>query len=466
MSYDCRLQIDFLSLLVSENSYPSYELGLECSGKGRGTRSFCCRSCPLAIFLPVLQPVVLFQSGFLLYVHLKVRTFVQVIHLSNRLQRVTATFPSLFCFAQPKTNPPTNTRTMDPDDFDPATLQAILEIQLEDLESLGRGSKSKGREGAPPADFDVALDTLRAELAASASVLVDSAICRSMAIAVWRDRHALDEAEHDEDIARLDRELALRLFEEDGGGWMDVEEAMGSELGDNQDVGDLPGDLMDEQAIVRMPTPGNPDDDNTSTAGQPESSAWAQSRQPSTPPTPIEMAECVSCRVRYPTTDIARCPCSHRYCDLCLGELFQASMVDESLFPPRCCRQPIPVDDIRNFLGPKLVGQFLAKKLEYETPNRTYCHVPECSAFVPPDFVEADIAICFKCTAQTCAICKAATHEGECPQDEEAQAVLRLAEEKAWQRCSACRRVVELLQGCNHISKPPYPPQHLPLPKS
>lgn len=106
MSYDCRLQIDFLSLLVSENSYPSYVLGMECSGKVRGIRSPSCHPCPLAIFLPVLQPVVLFQSVFLLYVHLKVRAFVQVIHLSNRLQRVTAAFPSLFCFAQPKTNPP------------------------------------------------------------------------------------------------------------------------------------------------------------------------------------------------------------------------------------------------------------------------------------------------------------------------------------------------------------------------
>ncbi len=342
--------------------------------------------------------------------------------------------------------------TMAPDDVDAATLQAILEIQFEDLERLRRRSKGKGREGAARADFEVALDLLRAEMATSAAVLKDNAICRSMAVAIWRDRAALDNAEHEERVARRDRELALRLSEQDDE-TMDDEEPMDFDLDSNENPSGIQDDeFLDTLAIKYMMPPGNADNDDASTSGQPESSTWAQSRKQSTQPTPIETAECISCGEDHPVTDVVGCLCSHNYCRQCLARLFQASMVDESLFPPRCCSQPIPLEESRNHLSAELVGQFMAKKLEFETPNRTYCHVPGCSAFVPPQFVRADIAACVKCNNKTCAICKGATHAGECPQDEEAQAVLRLADENGWQRCSDCRRVVELQQGCNHIS--------------
>ncbi len=53
----------------------------------------------------------------------------------------------------------------------------------------------------------------------------------------------------------------------------------------------------------------------------------------------------------------------------------------------------------------------------------------------------------------TCAICKAASHGNQdCPKDEATAAVLEAAREAGWTRCYRCRAVVELTQGCYHMT--------------
>ncbi|RSL68039.1 hypothetical protein CEP54_002966 [Fusarium duplospermum] len=102
--------------------------------------------------------------------------------------------------------------------------------------------------------------------------------------------------------------------------------------------------------------------------------------------------------------------------------------------------------------SPALVGEFRAKKLEHDTPNRTYCSKPSCSTFVPPAFIAKDVARCPKCSQRTCVHCKGPFHHGVCPSDTVSQQVLELATQNGWQQCKACKRVVELEQGCNHIT--------------
>ena len=49
---------------------------------------------------------------------------------------------------------------------------------------------------------------------------------------------------------------------------------------------------------------------------------------------------CVPCQDRYPEEEVYEgLPCNHAYCVHCLYDLFQRSLKDEELFPPRCCRQ-------------------------------------------------------------------------------------------------------------------------------
>lgn len=183
---------------------------------------------------------------------------------------------------------------------------------------------------------------------------------------------------------------------------------------------------------------------------QAQSSSLAASRKAA------ESRECVACGDDFPPSGLFRSPCSHEYCRECLVGLVQASLHDESLFPPRCCGQHIPITTSQWF-SQELVDKFNAKKLEHDTPNRTYCSVPTCSTFIPPVFVANEVAHCPKCKLYTCTYCKAGYHPGVCEEDISAQKLLKLAADNGWQSCNACRRLVELNFGCYHISKLLYP---------
>ncbi|EXF74349.1 IBR finger domain-containing protein [Colletotrichum fioriniae PJ7] len=159
----------------------------------------------------------------------------------------------------------------------------------------------------------------------------------------------------------------------------------------------------------------------------------------------------------YTPIAVAQLPCKHNYCRDCLRTLFELSLTDESLFPPRCCKLPIPVDGgfARVLLSPKLVGEFRAKEIEFSTPNRTYCHRPTCSIFIPKEFIRGDVGTCPQCQYQTCTMCKGAEHGNQdCAQDTSTQALLEVAAANGWQRCSSCRRIVELDHGCYHMTCP------------
>jgi hypothetical protein len=101
------------------------------------------------------------------------------------------------------------------------------------------------------------------------------------------------------------------------------------------------------------------------------------------------------------------------------------------------------------------VGEFLAKKVELETPNRTYCHQPICSKFIPRQFIDGEKATCIQCGKTTCVVCKGASHEGDCPHDPALKEVMRVAADNEWQQYPSCRRLIELDFGCYHMSRFP-----------
>ncbi|KAF7920911.1 hypothetical protein EAE99_007763 [Botrytis elliptica] len=57
------------------------------------------------------------------------------------------------------------------------------------------------------------------------------------------------------------------------------------------------------------------------------------------------------------------------------------------------------------------------KKVEFDTPNRTYCSNPLCSAFIHPESIINEQATCLDCSTITCTLCKATAHGGDCPAD-------------------------------------------------
>ncbi|KZL65447.1 IBR finger domain-containing protein [Colletotrichum tofieldiae] len=92
------------------------------------------------------------------------------------------------------------------------------------------------------------------------------------------------------------------------------------------------------------------------------------------------------CRDLHDTRDLyENHGCRDMYCSDCLRNLFESSINDEALFPSRCCGHTVPIEDIlENLFSEEFVETFRAKLVEYLTTDRTYCHIPTCSAFIPP----------------------------------------------------------------------------------
>ncbi|KAF1992073.1 hypothetical protein K402DRAFT_388639 [Aulographum hederae CBS 113979] len=163
--------------------------------------------------------------------------------------------------------------------------------------------------------------------------------------------------------------------------------------------------------------------------------------------------QCCSCMEEMPLLMTLAAPCGDVYCRGCIRQLFQGSMTDEELFPPRCCRQNIPVEQLEHIFDQGFIQAFKERALEMATPNRTYCSHPSCARFIPPGSIIADIATCPRCNIRTCSLCKQASHEGQlCPEDRAFQMLMDVAGENGWQQCHRCRTMVELNHGCNHMT--------------
>ncbi|KAJ8117071.1 hypothetical protein ONZ43_g4295 [Nemania bipapillata] len=320
-------------------------------------------------------------------------------------------------------------------------LSLILSLLQEEAQYVG--SKGKQKEGTVT-DAGIALRLYTEELGRAATYASDRRMARSIQDAVQTDTAGLVGFGRAGDVARRGRGLAVassqgRPHEK-------------TQTSDNNDPSKIYWEMFDKllgifvTGIDEIEEGDELPEDDTET--QPESSSWAASRRPKkSRPRP-----CIACGEMYHFIYLARAPCRHEYCRGCLKDLFQHAMLDESLFPPRCCREEIPVDANRLFLNSELVQEFKKKAVEFSTPNRTYCHRPTCSAFIPPAMVKDDVARCPQCNAQTCVICTGAMHGGDCPWDTELQRTLELAQEEEWQRCPKCRTMIELEIGCLHMT--------------
>ncbi|KAK3901038.1 hypothetical protein C8A05DRAFT_35301 [Staphylotrichum tortipilum] len=193
-------------------------------------------------------------------------------------------------------------------------------------------------------------------------------------------------------------------------------------------------------------------------------------------PSPNLPMPCICCREDFPALDnggmLHTLPCGHCYCRECLCIMVEQSIVDESKMPPRCCTQPIPSAIVKLVLPREKQPLFLKSVLQYSTPwdARIFCPRSSCGEFIPPaDRGAADPkhrsgnnntnnnpfeAVCRNCGARVCVMCKRAAHPAgqDCPEDRESEAVLRMGERSGWRRCYKCRSLVELAQGCTHMT--------------
>ncbi|KAB8360585.1 hypothetical protein FH972_024325 [Carpinus fangiana] len=340
-------------------------------------------------------------------------------------------------------------------DVDALDAHLIFALQLEDATHILDSAKGKSRANDVN-DQDFAFRLLQQDLQRYADIERDRSYARSITRAIQTDHQIILEEVEAEKAAARDRRLASSLesqalsssaavpqeaecqdqvFEQDYFAKLTalyISELDGARLlsRDDNDVQDQHEEEVEEKQIGESSREG------------------ARSAHKARPRTRL-------CRICWDTKkffEIARLPCNHEYCRDCLSTLFKSSLVDESLFPPRCCRQQIPLAGVRIFLDPQVAKDFEVKSPELSTPNRTYCSNLECSTWIPPSDISDDIAVCQKCEERTCTICKKSSHTGDCPEDEGLRQLLETARTNHWQRCYECKRVVDLNFGCNHIT--------------
>jgi hypothetical protein len=173
-------------------------------------------------------------------------------------------------------------------------------------------------------------------------------------------------------------------------------------------------------------------------------------------------SSCICCREDFSKDHhlLQTLPCGHTYCQGCLAVMINQSTTDESKMPPRCCTQPIPGAIIRTVIDRDDQQAFLKAVLQYSTPwdLRMFCPNTSCGEFIPPQGnvnpKTPFVTMCKSCKARVCVMCKRNAHlfGQDCPSDWELDAVLKMGEKSGWRRCYKCRTLVELSQGCTHMT--------------
>ena len=132
--------------------------------------------------------------------------------------------------------------------------------------------------------------------------------------------------------------------------------------------------------------------------------------------------------------------------------------------PPRCCTsEHIPLRHVDKLFDSKFKKKWNIKYEEYMTSNRLYCPAKGCGEWIKPSNVYLDLSSgatggrrygkCSRCKTKVCVICNGKWHRTrDCPKDADTQRLMDTAKEKGWQRCYNCAAMVELKEGCNHIT--------------
>ncbi|KAI1762122.1 hypothetical protein GGR53DRAFT_430471 [Hypoxylon sp. FL1150] len=332
---------------------------------------------------------------------------------------------------------------------DDESLSLMVSLLMDDVQQITSSAKGKQKEGIMT-DAELALQLYSEELSIAELFALDRRMSKSIQSAVRADADALAQSEREERMAQHDHDISASISR-------GISEPQVPDTADTEPSAD---ELELLEKICAIYITGIEDQEHeqdqsdaedllADTDGQAESSSWGASRKSQRS---SQRRACLACEEKKHFSSLARAPCGHEYCRDCLATLFRCAMSDETLFPPRCCRQTIPLERNQIFLPEDLVHQFRAKSVEFSTPHRTYCHEPTCSAFIPPRNYEGDVATCSDCGAQTCVTCKNRWHHDDCPNDEGLQQVLEMAEENSWQRCPRCLSMIELSHGCFHMT--------------
>lgn len=168
--------------------------------------------------------------------------------------------------------------------------------------------------------------------------------------------------------------------------------------------------------------------------------------------------------------------CGHRYCFSCMKQHVEVKLLHGMV--PKCphekCTNELLIDSCRKFLTNKLVETMLQRKMEASIPvtEKIYCPYPRCSALMSKtEVLEYSKSLigseqslpkkCVKCHGLFCFSCKVPWHSGmTCftykrlnPNPPADDVKLKfLASRSLWQQCVKCNHMIELAEGCYHMT--------------
>ncbi|KAE8356065.1 hypothetical protein BDV28DRAFT_154931 [Aspergillus coremiiformis] len=294
-------------------------------------------------------------------------------------------------------------------------VQALLQ-QLEEIDFFNEHEKGKHRADCL-SEFDSAVSAFQDEVQAHLGFLMDLRLAQSIGRALHTDGQAIAEIAQGERQAENDRYLAMRISTDD------------PKL-ENPPPAERTGQQFQAGPSKRPAV------------------RWEELLGKSSP----TQYQCCTCCDSFQSSEIVQLGCDDCYCTECLRSFFMRATKDETLFPPKCCRQSIPLSLIATQMTTEEISVFKSAEVEFSTANRVYCSNIQCGRFIPPSRVTADKADCSHCGSSTCAMCKNTFHRDDCAEDTALQATLDLATREGWQRCFACRAMVELRVGCYHMT--------------
>ncbi|XP_050367213.1 uncharacterized protein LOC126785649 isoform X4 [Argentina anserina] len=188
-----------------------------------------------------------------------------------------------------------------------------------------------------------------------------------------------------------------------------------------------------------------------------------------------------TCVICFEDTDVGKMfsidGCLHRYCFTCMKQHVEVKLLNGQMAqcPHEGCKSEVNIESCAQFLAPKLVEVMSQRIKESSIPvtEKVYCPNPRCSALMSKQEVlqytnsyyagaeQSGARRCMKCHSYFCFNCKVPWHSNMTCYDykrshpyprSEDQLLKSLATKKRWRQCVMCKNMVELAEGCYHIT--------------
>ncbi|OLN97635.1 putative E3 ubiquitin-protein ligase [Colletotrichum chlorophyti] len=154
--------------------------------------------------------------------------------------------------------------------------------------------------------------------------------------------------------------------------------------------------------------------------------------------------------------EISKPPNSSKRC--AHGSSLSQGVNDPQEMPPKCCSQTIALRHVDSLFSDDFKKKWNKKFAEYSVRNRVYCPSRDCGAWIKPHNIHRSesgrkYGKCSRCRLKVCCACNGKWHSSrECPRDDETARFMEQAKEEGWKRCYKCNHMVELKEGCNHMT--------------